>query len=222
MDTLARMVPFTREVYLGVFEHYNDAIWPAQIVAYLLCLIALWRITRPFPGSGRLIAGVLGLAWIWTGVAYHMLFFSRIDWAAWAFGLFFVVQGILFLVNGTIRGRLAFHFTGDFDSWAGVILIAAAMLLYPLVGDISWSRDAFVGIAPCPTTLFTFGMLLLAEPRTPWYLLVIPVLWSLIGGSAALVLGIPQDAALPVAALLTIVLAIWKNRLNAAATGGYP
>jgi len=219
MDTLARMVPFTREVFLGVFERYNEAIWPAQIVAYLLCLVAVWRAARPFPGSGRLIAAVLGLAWIWTGVAYHMLFFARINWAAWAFGLLFVIQGLLFLINGTIRGRLTFRFNGDLDGWAGMILIALAMLLYPLVGDQDWSRAAFVGVAPCPTTLFTFGMLLMAAPRTPWHLLVIPVLWSLIGGSAALVLGIPQDAALPAAALLTIVLAARKNRVAKVAHG---
>jgi hypothetical protein len=212
IDTLARMVPFTREVFLGVLERYNEAIWPAQIVAYLLCLIAVWRVARPFPGSGRLIATVLGLAWIWTGVAYHMLFFARIDWAAWAFGLFFVVEGLLFLIDGTIRGRLAFRFAGGAADWFGAVLLALATLLYPLAGAPDWPRAAHVGVAPGPTTLFTFGMLLLATPKVPWHLLVIPVLWSLIGGSAALVLGIPQDAALPVAALLTILLAVWKNR----------
>lgn len=217
MDTLARMVPFTREVFLGVFERYNEAIWPAQIVAYLLCLIAVWRAARPFPGSDRLIAAILGAAWIWTGVVYHMMFFATINWAAWAFGLLFVVQGLLFFVTGTIRGRLALRFGNSTYGWLGAILIALAMLFYPLAGAQDWARVAHVGVAPCPTTLFTFGMLLLAQPRMPWHLLVIPVLWSLIGGSAALVLGIPQDAVLPVAALLTVVLATRKNRLTASA-----
>lgn len=212
MDTLARMVPFTREVFLGEFARYNEAIWPAQIVAYLLCLIAVWRVARPFPGSGRLIATVLGLAWVWTGAVYHMTFFAKINWAAPAFGLLFVLQGLLLFVAGTIRGRLAFRFSNSAHGWLGALLIALAMLLYPLAGAPDWPRVAHVGVAPCPTTLFTLGILLLATPRTPWHLLVIPVLWSLIGGSAALVLDIPQDAALPVAALLTILLAIRKNR----------
>ena len=216
MDTLSRMVPFTREVFFGLFERYNEAIWPVQIAAYFLCLIALWRAARPFPGSGRLIAAILAAAWIWTGVAYHILFFAGINWAAWAFGILFVAQGLLFLWTGALRGRLALRFTGDTAGWVGLALTALAMFAYPLLGDQGWSRMALVGVAPCPTTLFTFGMLLLAQRRVPWHLMIIPVLWSLFGGSAALVLAISQDAALPAAALVTVVLAIRKNRLSRA------
>jgi hypothetical protein len=36
----------------------------------------------------------------------------------------------------------------------------------------------------------------------PWWLLVIPFAWSLIGGSAAFLLGVPQDWALLVSGLL--------------------
>jgi hypothetical protein len=49
------------------------------------------------------------------------------------------------------------------------------------------------GIAPCPVTLFTFGLLLLARGPVAWWLLVIPVAWSLVGGSAAFLLHVPQD-----------------------------
>ena len=30
------MLPFTHEEFIAVFRVYNTAIWPAQIVAYLL------------------------------------------------------------------------------------------------------------------------------------------------------------------------------------------
>jgi len=35
------MLPFTREQLLAVFVAYNEAVWPAQVVAYLL---ALWMV----------------------------------------------------------------------------------------------------------------------------------------------------------------------------------
>lgn len=70
------------------------------------------------------------------------------------------------------------------------------MVLYPLAG--MWAGHRYpelpmFGITPCPLTLFTFGLLLLTTAPVPRPLLVIPFVWSLIGGSAALLLGIPQD-----------------------------
>jgi hypothetical protein len=44
---------------------------------------------------------------------------------------------------------------------------------------------------PCPTTIFTAG-LLLATPLSRW-LLVIPIVWSLVGGSAAFLFGMTPD-----------------------------
>ena len=35
------MLPFTREQFLAAFVTYNEAIWPAQLVAYLLGLAAV-------------------------------------------------------------------------------------------------------------------------------------------------------------------------------------
>lgn len=215
MDTLSRLLPFSREVFLRLFEHYNTAIWPLQVAAYLLGLFALIAALRPFPGSGRLAALVLAAGWIWTGVGYHMLYFSRINWAAWAFGFFFVLQGLLFLSTGVLRGRLAFRFGRDPAGWCGLVFVAAAMIVYPLIGtaaDQAWPRIALLGVAPCPTTLFTLGLLLMAEDRVPWHLLIIPLIWALIGGTGAILLDIPQDLSMPIAAVLTVVLAISKNR----------
>ena len=58
------------------------------------------------------------------------------------------------------------------------------------------------GVAPAPTTIFTFGMLLMLEGGAPLYLAVIPLLWSLAGGSAAVfILRIPEDWPLLVAGI---------------------
>ena len=46
--------------------------------------------------------------WIWMGVAYHMLFFSQINKAAYLFGALFILEGIL-LLNYALRKRLNFR-----------------------------------------------------------------------------------------------------------------
>jgi hypothetical protein len=62
-------------------------------------------------------------------------------------------------------------------------------------------------------TIFTFGLLLIAR-RPPWPLLIVPVLWSLVGGSAAFLLRVPQDWLLLVTGPLTLVL-LWRARAAA-------
>lgn len=49
------------------------------------------------------------------------------------------------------------------------------------------------GVTPCPTVIFTFGVLLLAKPRLPFWLFVIPAVWAVIGGSAAILLDVRED-----------------------------
>ena len=75
-----------------------------------------------------------------------------------------------------------------------------------------WLRAPVFGVAPNPTTIFPLGMLLLIARRVPLHLLVIPVLWSLIGGATAWLLNVPGDLALPLAGVSTVWLVLWKNR----------
>ena len=92
------------------------------------------------------------------------------------------------------------------------------MGLYPLIGWLlghGWPRAPMFGVTPCPLTVFTMGMLLLIEGRTPIHLAVIPVLWSLVGGTAAWFLGVTEDLALPIAGLGGLALVLWKNRVSA-------
>ena len=215
MPTLSRLLPFSEDVFFRLFEQYNASIWPAQVVAYALGVALLVLALRPRRGGDRVIAVGLAVFWLWTGIAYHMLFFATINWAAWGFGALFALQGVAFVWRGALRGELRFRFTATPHGWVGLALAVFAMAGYPLAGWLAghaWPRTAVFGVAPCPTTIFTLGLLLLAEPRVPLRLLAIPVLWAVIGGTAALLLAVPEDAALPLAAVLALALAIAKNR----------
>ncbi|MBI3156830.1 MAG: hypothetical protein HYZ20_15690 [Burkholderiales bacterium] len=213
------MLPFTREQFLGVFAEYNIAVWPVQVVAYALGLAVVAALLRPSPIGHRFVAGALAAMWIWTGVAYHGLFFAPINPVALAFGALFVVQGILFFVAGAAGRRLVFGRSVGFATTLGWALVAYAAVLYPLLGQATghaYPAQPMFGITPCPVTLFTFGVLLLTSAPVPRWLLIIPLAWSLVGGSAAFMLGVPQDWPLLFSGL-TIVWLVLRDRRRAEA-----
>lgn len=190
------MLPFTREEFISLFAAYNTAVWPIQLLVYLLAIGMLVAVVRPTRSSGRLVAGCLAAMWVWTGIAYHWIHFTGINTAAWAFGALFVIQGALLFQLGVLRGRLSFAWSGGWAAWLGWAFVAYAAIVYPILG--MWTGHRYpempmFGITPCPVTIFTFGMLMLANAPVPGRLLVIPVVWSLIGGSAATLLDVPQD-----------------------------
>jgi hypothetical protein len=216
------MLPFTIDQFLGIFEQYNQAIWPIHIVAYLLGVAALaltvWRVRY----ADQIISVILAGFWVWMGVVYHLLYFSMINGAAIGFGALFVIQGIVWLIFGVIRPRLVFQFGMNSYAAVGIVLIVYAMLIYPLIGTLlghGYPRSPSFGVAPCPTTIFTFGLLLLTSAKVPKSVLVIPAIWSLIGFMAALLLGIREDIGLLVASVLSVALLIWRDRTTAARTG---
>ena len=209
-------MPFTVEQFFDVFGKYNRAIWPAQVLAYILGIVALALAFRESRLSTRVIPGILALFWIWMGVFYHILHFSVINPTARIFGIFFIFQGLLFLLVGTIFGRLAFRFDLRRLPIIGACFILYAMVVYPLLGisfGHSYPRSPMFGVAPCPTTIFTFGLLLWGATRSvPAYVLVIPFFWSLLGMSAAVNLQVPQDYGLIVAGVVGTALILIQNR----------
>ena len=217
------MLPFTREQFLAVFVQYNAGVWPAQIVAYVLGLAMIVLLFVP----SRAGTGSSGSGWrrcgAWTGIMYHWVYFSAINQAAPVFAALFVLQAALLLYSGAIRGHEKYRPSRGAQAWVGWTLIAYAAVLYPLIG--LWSGHSLeevpmFGITPCPVTIFTFGLLLLARP-VAWWLLVIPFLWSLVGGSAAFLLGVPQDWVLALSGLAALWIA-YRERAHGHGAGHPP
>ena len=98
--------------------------------------------------------------------------------------------------KNTLPEDASFRARRDLRSVAGFAVVIYAMLVYPVRGkwaDHGWMAGPMFGVAPCPSTIFTIGMLLLARERWVLGLSVIPFFWSLFGLAAALQLGIPED-----------------------------
>lgn len=211
-------IPFTVEQFLSVFERYNAAIGPAPLVAYALGVLALALAARGGRRGGRVVLAILALYWTFGGAAYHLLFFREVNPAATAFGILFVAQGALFAHAAARAEPLVFRLRASPRHALAVALAAYAMVGYPLAGAALghvYPRSPVFGVAPCPTTIFTLAILLLAEGVVPAALWAVPVLWSFVGASAAAQLGIREDYGLLVAGIVSAAVLVWRRRTRA-------
>jgi hypothetical protein len=211
---MIRSFPFTAEAYFSLFEAYNRAVWPAQLVAYALGLAVLILALRPVAAGGRIALLVLAGFWLWNGIAYHLLYFLQINFAALGFAALFVLQGVMLAALALRRGR-GFGFRAGLIGWSGLACVLFALVVYPLLAWTAghgWPRAAVFGVAPAPTTVFTFGVLLMLEGGA-LMLAVIPLLWALAAGTAAVVrLDIAEDSSLLVAGIAGFALLAWRRR----------
>lgn len=203
-------LPFSAEQFFAVFAAYNRAVWPLQVVLLALALAAAGICLRR--GGGRhgstIVSAVLAGLWAWQGLAYHLAFFARINPAAYGFAALALAGALVFLWQGVIRRRLRFGWTGGWRTGWGLGLIVFACFVYPLWSwwtGHAWPAMPTFGL-PCPTTLFTLGVLAFARPPYPRAPLVVPVLWCLVGAQAAFMLGMHADLALLVAAGVGVAL----------------
>lgn len=215
-------LPFTANQFFDVFRQYNEAVWPAQIALTLLAIVAISLCIWRRPRCDRLISGILGLLWTWTGVAYHLVYFSAINKAAFAFGAVFIAGSAAFLWAGVVKGQLAFTTANAMNRVLGSILLVYAILIYPalsvLLGHPYPAMPTF-GL-PCPTTIFTIGMLCFLTAPFPKYVLVAPVLWAAVGSQAAFLFGVYADVGLLVAGIVAIYLFAESYRANAKSNSG--
>ncbi len=206
--------PFTLEQFLDVFKNYNKALFPMQWFFYFLGFSIIYFVLKSNSKSDKIISLLLAFLWLWMGVVYHIIFFTAINKAAYLFGGLFIIQGILFLLLGVFKNKISFQFQKDKYGITGLVFVLFALIIYPIAGyffgHIYPSSPTF-GL-PCPTTIFTFGLLLMNIKKCPITILIIPFIWSVIGFMAAFQFGILEDTGLIVASLVAISLLIYRNR----------
>ena len=204
------VLPFTVEQFYGVFREYNMTLWPAQIFLLTLAVVAVALVVFPRRWSGLGVSFILAFLWAWLGLAYHLSFFTVISPLAYGFAAMSVIGSLILFWQGVVRRRLEFRLANNVRTAVGVLLIVFALVVYP-----AWSIYAgryypnlvTFGL-PCPTTIFTIGLFTFTirpSPRSP---LMVPVLWSFVGGQAAFLFGVPQDFGLFVAGVVGIVLIV--------------
>jgi hypothetical protein len=185
-----------------------------QIIFYLLATAVVYLIFRKIKNSGKIVSIFLSLLWIWVGTVYHIIYFSTINKAAYLFGSLFILEGIIFFIYGFVNNKLVLIYSKDIFSITGILFILYALLIYPVLGYF-FGREYRYSITlglPCPTTIFTFGILLLIKKKISLAVLSIPLIWSLIGLSAVLNFSVYEDFGLLISGLIGITLLIKRNR----------
>jgi len=197
-------LPFNADQFLRVLVQYNQAVWPMPLVLNGAALVCAGLLFCAQPWASRMIALLLTGLWLWMALGYHFTFFALINPAAWWFGILFLAGGAAFDWFGVVEDRLRFAVSSNAWKLAGAILIIFAIAVYPLIGYALGRRypAAVTFGLPCPTTIFTIGLLLFAEAPLPRSVFLVPLIWCAIGSLAALWLGVLEDLSLIVAGLV--------------------
>jgi len=207
-------IPFTTEQFFEIIEKYNLAVFPTQLILILLGILSVILLHSKKKIKNKLIGGFLGILWMWAGIAYHFAFFTEINQAAYVFGGLFVLQGLFFLFETFYRQKLEFEFSGKFSDYIAYFFLIFGIVIYPiLIFFIENSLQTTItpGL-PCPSTILTFGFLMLTNPKFSKYLLIIPAIWTVIGTSAAFNFGVYPDYLMPISAVIAIIYLMLRKK----------
>ena len=209
--------PFTAEQFFDVFRRYNEAVWPAQValnVIGVLAAAAAYRANaRRSRSWARAAVVLLAGLWLWTGIVYFKMFFATITPAGQIFGSFFIAEAAVLLLCAWETGPRLEPASPASLAVSGFILVYA-LLLYPIVGIAAGQQYPALPTfgAPCPLTIFTFGLLALFPSSISRVAIAVPVLWVAISSYAAFGFSVYEDFGLLAAAIAAIVVMHQETR----------
>jgi hypothetical protein len=202
---------------LALFAEYNPAIWPMHLIAYVAAAAVLVLIVvRPSRTTDRLVVALLAGLWLFIGVVFQGIYVRDIDATlSVVYAAIFIGQALALVFVGVIADRVAFRVERTPAAIIGAAAIAYSLIVYPLLGVAfghPWPEAPLFGAAPCPTTIFTFGLFLLVRPPFPKVLLVVPLIWAVLATPAAVGRGVYEDVALLTVGVLATAVLIWRER----------
>lgn len=205
------------EAFFRTMAAYNAAIWPVQIITYILGIAAVILVLRETKFSDRIVSLILGCLWLWSGIVFCFVFFGKFNSMFYIMGAFLILQGILFLLYSFrvyVTRFLSFRARGGSYTIVGTVMIVYAWVIYPLIGHLTghaYPQTPVFGVAPCPLTIFTFGLLLLTHKRVPGVILIIPLIFSLGGVMAVWVYGVFADIGEVASGIIGTIMIINRN-----------
>ena len=203
------IIPFTAEIYYRLLDRIASELGLAAFVSLLLAVLVLALMAKPSPAAGRLIAGALAILWAWCGAVFQWQYFSALFWPAPLFAALFALQAGLLIWLGAVQGVLSFGYGTGLRGRTGTGLALAGIVLFPAIGSLAGFYAPLAGLpglTPGATVLFTLGLLMLSRNRPPRVLYAVPLIWAVLAAITGGFLGMWEQLALPVAALLAAAL----------------
>jgi uncharacterized protein DUF6064 len=211
--SLSDFLLFSPRTYYRLFELYNAAIWPLQILALASGAAIFVLLLTGVAWRGRAIAAIAAACWLWVAWAYLFERYDTINWAASYFAAGFLLEALLLSWTGLICDRLGLRSGWDLASMTGRCMFLFALVGYPLIGPLAgrpWTQAEIFGVAPDPTAIATLGVLAAAH-QPHWPLLVIPLIWCAISAATLWTMQSPDAVIIVIAVALALVAAGWKS-----------
>ena len=206
------MLSFSIEEFLLVLENYNLAIWPFQIFAYIFIVLVIFFSIKPTNYSSKIVLAILSFFWLFTGIVFCFLYWAPSHIFGYIFGIFCVLQGIMFLYS-IIKSNIKIGSQDITYTVIGILFVLYSIIGYQIFGYYLghiYPKFFAVGLVPCPTTIFTFGIFLIFNIKIPIKYFFIPLTISL-GGFLAAYKGIYEDIGLIIVGILGTILIILRN-----------
>ena len=128
-------IPFTTEQFFEVIANYNIAVFPIQILLVLAGIVCVAFLYSKKSYKDKIIGSYLGILWLWIGVIYHLVFFTVINPAAYIFGILFILQGLLILIETFRNERLKFNFKAEVIGYVAYFILVFAIIIYPIFAN---------------------------------------------------------------------------------------
>ena len=205
------------EEYFDLFGAYNETYLIMIVLTSVLAIIALLMVFRKSEYSNRVISFTLAFLWLWIGIVFGILVFGpfptvlagiEMSGSWYLFGSIFVIHGIIMLYFGVIKDTTSYSWKPGSRHFIGLFIIVFGLVIYPFVGVLTgrvFPEYPVFGIAPCPVTLFTIGLLLWSDKKPSLPLMAIPIFWALMGIAPVLFYGIYAD----IVTILSGIIAIY-------------
>lgn len=200
---------FTLERFLNYASIYNLDLYPAQYLMLGLGLIAILTVFFRTERSSRFISAILAFFYGWIGIQFYMIYFKEFMPIPFVFGILFIIQALIFILEGTISNRISFQFKADLYGLTGALLLFYALFGYQALEYLlgrGYPEILSFGMFPCPTVIFSLGLLLWTEKKFPPYILIFPIINALSGFIPAFMIGIIEDIGLIISELLVLFL----------------
>lgn len=199
---LSDFLMFSQRSYYRMIALYNEAVWPAHLLALVAGLVVIGCVARPGPRMHRIVMLVLAAAWTWIAWAYHLQRYADINTAGPWFALASGMQALLLCFmalrpHGAAPARIQKH--------VALGLTGVAVIGYPLLALGSgrgWSQAEAFGIVPDPTAVATLGLLLACRAHPVAWL--IPLAWCAVSGATLMELRVGYAWLMPTFAILAV------------------